>query len=166
MEDDLKNCYIVVPRYKLGTYTGESIPIDMHLVRATAAHFHEVTERPRPIVSSRERSMPLPPTEGAISCMHSRDDLGPIEEPRRSTIPAAILFPKEKRTRGRKGGEGNTLRPYTLQKFCKNFNGIGDPYDHVAQYRQLLFAEGITDVHSMVQAFGLTMEGQALAWFF
>lgn len=32
---------------------------------------------------------------------------------------------------------------------------MGDPYDHAAQYRQLLF----------VQAFGLTMKVQALAWF-
>ena len=51
------------------------------------------------------------------------------------------------------------------KKFCKKFDGTGDPYDHIAQYRQLLFAKGIMDVHTMVQAFGLTMEGQALGWF-
>ena len=117
MEDDLKNCYIVVPGYKLGTYTWKSIPIDLHLVRATVAHFHGVTKRPRPIVSSRERSMPLPPTEEAILHMHSRENLGPIEEPGGSTIHAELLFPKAKRTRGRKGGEGKTPRPFTLQKF-------------------------------------------------
>ena len=89
----------------------------------------------------------------------------PIDEPKGSTIPAKFPFPRAERTRGKKGGEGKTLRPSTLQKFCKKFDGTGDPYDHVAQYRQLLFAEGITDVHTMVQAFGLTMEGQALAWF-
>ena len=132
MEDNLKNCYTVVPGYELGTYTWESIPIDMHLVHATATHFHEVTERLRPIVSTRERSMPLPPTKGAIPCMYSRDDLGPMEEPRGSTIPAELLFSKAKRTRGRKGGEGKTLRPSTLQKFCKKFDGSGNPYDHVA----------------------------------
>ena len=135
LEDDLKNYYTILPGYKLGTYTWESIPIDMHLVRATTAHFHEVTKRPRPIVSTRERSMPLPPTEGAMPHMHSREDLRPIEEPRGSTIPAELLFPKVERLRGRKGGEGKTLRPSTLQKFCKKFPGIGDSYDHVAQYR-------------------------------
>ena len=162
LEDDLKNCYTVVPGYKLGTYTWELIPIDMHLVQAMAAHLYEVIERPRPIVSSRERSMPLPPTKGAIPCMHSRDDLGPMEEPRGSTIPAKLLFPRAKRTRGRKCGEGKTLIPSTLQNFCKKFDGTGDPYDHVVQYRQLFFVKGIMDVHTMVQAFGLTMEGQAL----
>ena len=82
LEDYLRNCHTVVPGYKLGTYTWESIPIDTHLVRAMAAHFHGVTERPRPIASSRERSMSLPPVEGAMPHMHSREDLGPIEEPK------------------------------------------------------------------------------------
>ena len=103
--------------------------------------------------------MPLPPSEGVIPHMHFKDDIGPMEEPKGSTIPTKLLFPKAKRTRGRKGGEGKTLRPSTLPKFCKNFDGIKDPYDHVAQYQQLLFAKGITDVHTMVQDFGLTMEG-------
>ena len=109
--------------------------------------------------------MTLPPTDGAILHAHSKEGLGPIEEPKGSTIPAEFLFPRSERTRGRKGGESKTLRPSTLEKFCKKCDGTGDPYDHVAQYRQLLFAEDITDVHTMVQAFKLTMEGQALAWF-
>ena len=71
LEDDLKKCYMVVLRYELGTYTWESLPIEMHLVWAMVAHFHEVMERPEPIVSSRDRSMPLPPMEGAIPHMHS-----------------------------------------------------------------------------------------------
>ena len=57
------------------------------------------------------------------------------------------------------------MRPTSLQKFSKRFDGSGDPYDHVAQYRQLIFAEGVTDIHTMVQGFGLTMEGRALSWF-
>ena len=72
---------------------------------------------------------------------------------------------RPERTRGKKNEANKALRPSTLQKFCKKFDGSGDPYDHIAQYRQLLFAEGISDVHTMVQAFGLTMEGRALAWF-
>ena len=32
------------------------------------------------------------------------------------------------------------VRPTSLQKFCKKFHGTGDPYDHVAQYHQLIFA--------------------------
>ena len=52
------------------------------------------------------------------------------------------------------------MRPKS-KKFSKRFNGTGDPYDHVAQYKQLIFAEGVTDVHTMVQGFGLNMEGQS-----
>ena len=57
------------------------------------------------------------------------------------------------------------MRPTMLQKFCKKFDGSGDPYDHVAQFRQLIFAEGIMGVHTMVQGFGLTKMGKALKWF-
>ena len=108
LEDDLKNCYIVVPWYELGTYTWESIPIDMHLVKATAAHFHDITKRPRLIVSTRERSLPLPPTERAIPRMHFREDLGPIEEPRGSTIPVDLFFLEQK---GQEGGKVERVKP-------------------------------------------------------
>ena len=159
LEDDLKNCYTVVLGYELGTYTWESIPIDLHFVRATTKHFHGVLERPRPSVVMRERSMPLPLVEGATFHAHSKEGLVPIDELKGSTILAKFPFPRVERKRGKKGGEGKTLRPSTPQKFCKKFDGTGDPYDHVAQYRQLLFAKGITNVHTMVQAFGLTIEG-------
>ena len=39
LEDDHKNCYTVVPGYELETYTWESLPIELHMVRAMAAHF-------------------------------------------------------------------------------------------------------------------------------
>ena len=60
---------------------------------------------------------------------------------------------------------GKKMTPTMLQKFSKKFDGTGDPYDHVAQFRQLVFAEGVTDMHTMVQGFGLTMMGKALTWF-
>ena len=105
--------------YELGTYTWESIPIDLHLVWASAEHFHGVLKRPRPSVVTRETSMPLPPTEGAILQTHSKEVLMQIEEPKGSTIRAECPFPRAKRTRGRKGVDGKTLRPSTpkvLQK--------------------------------------------------
>ena len=57
------------------------------------------------------------------------------------------------------------IRPSQLQKLCKPFDGSGDPYDHVARFRQVLYAEEVEDVHTMVQGFGLTLEGHALWWF-
>ena len=38
LEYDLKNCYIVVSGYELGTYAWDSIPIDLHIGRALAEH--------------------------------------------------------------------------------------------------------------------------------
>ena len=158
LEDDHKNNYTMVPGYELETYTWESLPIELHLVRATAAHFHEVSTRPRPIVRARERSLPPPLIEETLSHLHLKEHPRLREEPMASAILSELIFPRAKRTRGRKGGEGKTLRPSTVQKFCKKFDGTWDPYDHVIQYRQLLFAKGITDVHTIVQVFGLTME--------
>ena len=35
----------------------------------------------------------------------------------------------------------------------------------MARFFQVLFAEDVDDVHTMVQGFGLTLEGKALSWF-
>ena len=42
------------------------------------------------------------------------------------------------------------VRPSQLQKLCKAFDGSGDPYDHVARFRQVLFVEDVDDVHTRV----------------
>ena len=57
------------------------------------------------------------------------------------------------------------VRPSQLQKLCKAFDGSGDPYNHVARFRRVLFAKHVNDVHTMVQGFGLTLKGEALSWF-
>ena len=73
---------------------------------------------------------------------------------------------REPRPRGKKDESGSkNIRPTTLQKFCKKFDGIGDPYEHVALFNQLIYAEGVTDVHTKVHGFGLTLSGSALSWF-
>ena len=35
----------------------------------------------------------------------------------------------------------------------------------MARFCQFLFAKDVDDVHTMVQGFGLTLEGKALSWF-
>ena len=47
----------------------------------------------------------------------------------------------------------------------KKYNGSADPYDHLATFRQVVRAEQITDLHTQVEGFGLTLEGKALSWF-
>ena len=69
-----------------------------------------------------------------------------------------------------KGGLGKTpdsqkVRPSQFQKWVKKYNGSADPYDHLATFRQVVRAKQITDLHTQVEGFGLTLEGKALSWF-
>lgn len=47
----------------------------------------------------------------------------------------------------------------------KKYNGSGDPYDHIASFRQAVHAEHVTDTHTKIEGFGLTLETKALSWF-
>ena len=44
--------------------------------------------------------------------------------------------PRDRFDQSRGKRDNKKVRPTSLQKFCKKFDGIGDPYDHVAQCRQ------------------------------
>ena len=57
------------------------------------------------------------------------------------------------------------VRPSMLQKLVKRFDGSSDPHDHVAAYKQAIHAEQVTDTHTQVEGFGLTLESKALTWF-
>ena len=57
------------------------------------------------------------------------------------------------------------MRPSTLQKLVKKYDGSGDPYDHVAAFRQAVHAEQVRDTHTQIEGFGLTLESKALTWF-
>ena len=52
-----------------------------------------------------------------------------------------------------------------MQKLIKRFDGSGDPHDHIAAFRQALYAEQVSDVYPQIEGFGLTLEGKALDWF-
>ena len=57
------------------------------------------------------------------------------------------------------------VRPSMLQKLVKKFDGSGDPYDHIATFRQVVRAEQVSDNHTQIEGFGLTLKGKALSWF-
>ena len=57
------------------------------------------------------------------------------------------------------------VRPSTLQKMVKKFDGSGDPHDHVASFKQVVRVEQVSDPHTQIEGFGLTLEGKALSWF-
>ena len=57
-------------------------------------------------------------------------------------------------------------RPSNFQKWVKKYNGSGDPYDHLASFKQRVRAEQITDdPHTQVEGFGFNLESKALSWF-
>ena len=56
-------------------------------------------------------------------------------------------------------------RPSTFQKWIKKYNQSRDPYDHLASFKQVIRAEQITNPHTQVEGFGLTLESKALSWF-
>ena len=70
-------------------------------------------------------------------------------------------FPRERGRGKREDYTSGQIRPTTLKKFSGKFDGTGDPYEHVSQFHQLLFAEGVTDTHYKVQGFRLTLSGTA-----
>ena len=57
------------------------------------------------------------------------------------------------------------VRPSMLQKLVKKFDGFGDPYDHIATFRQVVRIEKVSDNHTQIEGFGLMLEGKALSWF-
>ena len=57
------------------------------------------------------------------------------------------------------------VRPSALQKMVREYDGSGDPHDHVAAYRQAVHAEQVRDTHTQIEGFGLTLESKALTWF-
>ena len=61
--------------------------------------------------------------------------------------------------------DNRRVRPANFQKWVKKFNGSGDPYDHLASFKQIARAEQVYDLHTKVEGFGLTLEGRALSWF-
>ena len=61
--------------------------------------------------------------------------------------------------------DSRRVRPDNFQKWVKKFNGSGDPYDHLASFKQVARAEQVHDLHTKVEGFGLTLEGRALSWF-
>ena len=59
----------------------------------------------------------------------------------------------------------NKTRTSNFQKWVKNFNGLGDPYDHLASFRHVVRVEKVANLHVLKEGFGLTLEGKALSWF-
>ena len=66
---------------------------------------------------------------------------------------------------GRMIHDTRRVRPANFQKWVKKFNGSGDPYDHLASFKQVTRAKQVHDLHTKVEDFDLNLEGQALSWF-
>ena len=72
---------------------------------------------------------------------------------------------KARRPPRRVANEGRKVRPSALQKLVKKYDGSGDPFDHVAAFKQAVHAKQVSNTHTQVEGFGLTLESKALTWF-
>ena len=47
----------------------------------------------------------------------------------------------------------------------KKFNSLGDPCNHLANFKQIARVNQVFDLHTKVEGFGLTLEEWTLSWF-
>ena len=127
---------------------------------ATSSRAQERSERRMP-------SAPPMPEMHVHSTLESRE-LGPFAQqvPMRSTYTpkrttrmldareeASAYFP------GRMIHETRRVRLANFQKWDKKFNGSGDPYDHLASFKQVARVEQVNELCTKVEEFGLNLEG-------
>ena len=82
-----------------------------------------------------------------------------------NVIPMPRLESEERRPLGRHGADSRKVMPSTLQKLVNKYDGRGDPFDHIAAFKQVVHAEQVSDTHTQIEGFGLTLESKALTWF-
>ena len=90
-------------------------------------------------------------------------DLDLLLEP--NTYRSQVLEREPRRQPRRQEPEYRKVRPSALQKMVKKYDGSGDPFDHMAAFRQAVHAEQVSDAHTQIEGFGLTLESKALTWF-
>ena len=57
------------------------------------------------------------------------------------------------------------IRPSDFKKLVDKFDGSKDPYNHMANFRQVMRAEQVFDWHTQFEGFGMTLDSVALSWF-
>ena len=90
-------------------------------------------------------------------------DLDKLLEP--NTYRNQVLEREPRRQPRRQEPEYRKVRPSALQKMVKKYDGSGDPFDHMAAFRQAVHAKQVSDAHTQIEGFGLTLESKALTWF-
>ena len=71
--------------------------------------------------------------------------LAPFEQNLRGThdssvVPMPRLESDARRPPRRHGGDNRKVRPSALQKLVKKYDGSGDPFDHIAAFKQAVHA--------------------------
>ena len=56
-------------------------------------------------------------------------------------------------------------RPTNFQKWVKKYDGNGDPFKHMASFRQFLRAKQVLDWQTQFEGFRMTLGREALIWF-
>ena len=78
-----------------------------------------------------------------------------------SAVPIPRIEPDNRRPPRRRGEDNRKVRPSALQKLVKKYDGSGDPFDHIAAFKQAVHAEQVSDAHTKIEGFGLSLESKA-----
>lgn len=85
----------------------------------------------------------------------------PIRLKGRGVPPPLIDTPMPRPSRKHKDDHCRSLKPSTLQKMVKNFDGSSNPHNHVAAYKEVVHRKQVKDTHMQVESFGLMLKGEA-----
>ena len=73
-----------------------------------------------------------------------------------SAMPMPRIESEARRPPRRVANKGRKVRPSALQKLVKKYDESGDPFDHVAAFKQVVHAKQVSKTHTQVKGFGLT----------
>ncbi len=88
---------------------------------------------------------PIPPIRIAVSWG---------DQARRDTSSMHVATPGTRTNETGFKENNRKVRPSQFQKWVRKYDGSGDPYDHLASFKQVLRAKQVTDFHTQYEGFG------------
>ena len=168
VRDEHKNHFRTLEWNKVRDLTWKGKPLFSYEPPASTARpghvaYSTETKAPKPKPSFSEWTTargPLP--FWSMPPAHEREDridpgLERLGGSRHPMEAVRFIPPQEDMEKGRPhrrhDDDHRKVRPSALQKLVKKYDGSGDPYDHVAAYRQVVHAEHVRDTRTQIEDF-------------
>ena len=157
--------YKRVKKEIMGTYTFQGVPLleIVDLEKVAEAHKSEI----RGTIHSYKGPplMDLGPREGITSQISQMSGIGGYLVTRAASGPhispnitlAIVGIFVSMVTRLVLSSQSRKIGLVDFQKWLKTFDKLGDPYKHLANFKQVLGAEQVKDWHTQYQGYGLTL---------